>query len=667
VGEPDQIWVVRTSPGLLSLLGVPARLGRTLNGRSEAGNIAVVSDRFWKRRLHADPNAIGRTLTLSNEIFTIIGVMPPSFEFPNSAVEVWVPFRITAAEPLSVDVVARIKPGLALSQIQSAMTVTARQLEHEQPVKQAKLRIEVSPLRETLQREYELTLILVVAAVVLVFLIACADVASLLLSRAMQRQKEMAIRAALGAGFWQVLRQLLAESLLLTVVASVCGIGMAHLVLLWLSKQIAALPVTLPYAQRAGIDGRALLFAMGLCLLTSLVCSLAPVFLSSRADLQTMLRGGGIIGASSHPARLFTFLIGCQTAFAVILLIGSGILGRSLIRLQQADHGIHPDHVLTMRVPIGSATQPRATGKYDTKARQMAYYHDLVERLQNVPGAQAAAIVNNLPLSNANSSIFLKGPYGHPMLTSTRTISPAYFSVMGIARVAGRSFSERDNADAPRVAIINEFLARQLFPNVNPIGQKLASPEGGSGSTVVGIVKDSPQLSYEQPPKGEVYLPYQQTIFGVFLSTIVVRTSGDPLALAGALRKEVWAVDPEQPIVKVEAMQDVIADSIWRPRFSAWLFSILGGVALLLTAGGIYAVITYTTRLRLREVGIRMSLGASAAHVMGAVMRRALFPLAIGLALGMAVALLLSRMLAGLLYEIEGSDPVTYYPLQFSY
>jgi predicted permease len=418
---------------------------------------------------------------------------------------------------------------------------------------------------------------------------------------------------------------------------------------------MAALPVTLPHLRRVAINERVLLFTMGLCVFVGVMCSLAPLLLCARTDLQSVLRSGRFAGGPKRPARLFSVLIASEAAFAVLLLVGSGLMVRSLIRLQETDHGIRPDHVLTLRVPIGGPG-----GKYDTKPRQMAYYHDLVERLRSVSGVRAVAVVNNLPLSNANAAVFVKGPDGQPMLTSTRTISPEYFAAMGIARLAGRSFSDADKTGAPRVAIINEFLARQLFPNRDPLGQLLPSVERGPGSTVVGIVKDSPQMSYDKPPKGEVYLPYQQTIFGVFLSTIVVRTSGDPLSRADALRKQIWTVDPDQPIVKVETMNDIIADSIWRPRFSAWIFSILGGLALLLTCAGVYAMVTYTSALRMHEVGIRLALGASTQQVTSVILRSGVIPLAVGLTAGINAALLLSRFLSSILYEIRGNDLVTY-------
>ncbi|MGH9628873.1 MAG: ABC transporter permease, partial [Bryobacteraceae bacterium] len=316
--------------------------------------------------------------------------------------------------------------------------------------------------------------------------------------------------------------------------------------------------------------------------------------------------------------------------------------------------------VLTMRVPIGSRTQPRPSGKYETKPQQMAYYHDLIERLERVPGVDAAAIVNNLPLSGANTSLMQRGPNGEFLPNSARTISPDYFSAMGIPLIAGRFFSQSDHSDAPRVVIVNESLARHLFPNRDAVGRTLPAEGSGPVATIVGVVKDASQMSYEQAPIGEIYLPYRQVIFGVFMSTIVVRTSGEPLSLADTLRREVWALDPNQPIVKVQTMDDVIADSIWRPRFSAWIFSVLGGLALFLTSAGVYGVVAYTTALRAKEVGIRVALGATPWRVVTTTLRDAMIPLGIGVAIGVIAALLLSRLLTSLLYEISTADPATY-------
>jgi putative ABC transport system permease protein len=290
----------------------------------------------------------------------------------------------------------------------------------------------------------------------------------------------------------------------------------------------------------------------------------------------------------------------------------------------------------------------------------MAYYHEILERLKHIPGVRSVALTNNLPLSGANTTIALQAPNGEPLGVSTRTISPEYFATMGIPMVAGRALTDADDAAAPRVAIVNEYLARQLFPGRNPLGLILPAAEGPRTTTIVGVVKDSSQGSIEHPAKGEVYAPYRQFIFGVFLTTFVVRTQGDPLAIAGAMRKEIWAVDASQAIVKVETMNEVIADSIWRPRFSAWMFSMLGGLALLLTSAGVYSVVAYTSTLRAKEVGIRVALGATPRRVIALIMRDALIPLGTGLALSIAAALLLSRLLTSLLYEISSADPITY-------
>jgi putative ABC transport system permease protein len=657
-GEPDQVVSRRSTPGLFTLLGARAELGRPL---SDADHEVLLSDRLWRRRFHADPRVLGRAINISDESYTIVGVMPPEFDFPYADVELWLPMRVTPAAGQGVQsVVARIREGLSVAQVQSAMEVLARQWEREDPQGKAGLQVTVSAYRDDIGGKFEQTLLFVLISVGLVLLIACADVGSLLLSRAVQRQREMAIRASLGAAFGRLLRQLLAESLLLAAAGSAAGIAVAHYTVVLLTRQLAAMPVLLPHVQRVAINGRVLLFNAALCLLLALIISIAPVFLALRTDLQDVLRSGHRGSGSRGASRLFSALIACEAAFAFLLLVGSGLMIRSLVRLQQADHGIRAENVLTMRLPIGSLTQTSPRGKYETKPRQREYYRAVIERLQKVPGVKAAAIVNNLPLSGVNTSTVLEGPGMDPIPLPTRTISSQYFAVMGTPLVSGRYFLESDITGAPRVAIVNEYLANQLFPGRDPIGQKLPGAKPEEGATIVGVVRNSPQQSYETPPKGELYLPYQQVIFGVFLSTAVVRTAGDPLALAGALCKEVWQVDPNQPIVKVEAMTDVIANSIWRPRFSAWLFSVLGGLALLLTSAGVYSVVAYTTTLRAREVGIRVALGATPRDVIAVIVRGAMLPLLAGLTVSAVAAIFLSRLLGAILYEIKSSDPVTY-------
>jgi putative ABC transport system permease protein len=548
-----------------------------------------------------------------------------------------------------------------LAQARSALEIVAHQIEQEAPEDHAGLRVQVTEWRDTPDQKYKLTLIFVLVAVGLMMLIVCADVGGLLLSRAVERQKEISIRASLGAGLWRIVRQLLSETLLLAVFGTMAGIVVAWCLLALLTRQLATLPIVLPHLQQVGLNGRVLVFNIVLCLLLAILCGLAPTLLAVRTDLQGVLRSGTGSSGLRSSRRLFSVLIALEAGFAFLLLVGSSLMIRSLIRLQQEDHGFRPDHVLTLRVPVGTLTQPRPTGKYNTTTRQIAYYRRILERVKAVPGIKAAAIVNNLPLSDINSSLSLGlvGPDGKPQDTSARCVSPEYFAAMGIPLIAGRTFADTDQAGAPNVAIINEYLARQLFPNRSPLGERLGSAP--SGPAIVGVVKDSSQRSYELPPAAEVYIPYQQYIFATFMSTIVVRTEGEPTAFAPALRKQVWAVDANQPVVKVETMEETIANSIWRPRFSAWIFSVLSGLSVILAAMGVYGVVAYTSALRAREIAIRVALGASTNNVLAVILSGAMIPLLSGIGLSVVTALLLSRFLTDLLYGISGSDPFSYF------
>jgi predicted permease len=655
--QPDQVVSVRTGGGLFALLGVQARLGRTLldsDDNPASPKVVVLGDRLWRRLFHADPGVIGRAVRIGDEAYTVAGVMPHDFAFPYSNIELWMPLHKTGG---LLQVVASLKRGVPLTQVQSAMAIVARQMESEDPSNRPGLRIEVQPWSEGSDVKYERTLVLILAAVGLVLMIACADVGGLLLSRAVQRQKEIAIRASLGAGLWRVARQLLAESFVLAVLGSAAGIAVAYYALQVLARQLAELPVVLPHLHRVELNGRVLLFNTVLCLVLAGLCSLAPVLSAMKTDLQAVLRSG--TGRPKHSTKLFSMLIGCEAAFAFLLLVGSGLMIRSLVKLYQEDHGFRPDHVLTLRVPVGTRTE-RPSGKFQARPQQMAYYKEMLERLERVPGVRSVAVVNNLPMSGVNGTTVLNGPDGKPMGVSTRTISPQYFAALGTPLLAGRLFNEQDHGTAPYVAIINEYLAKQLFPNRDPLGQRITTPEKGPGATVVGVVRDSPQVSYDQPAKGEIYHHYQQFIFAIFMSTFVVRTDGDPMALADVLRKEVWAVNANQPVVKVQAMNEVIASSIWRPRFSAWIFTVLGLLSLVLTCIGVYSVVAYTTALRAREVGIRVALGATPESVVSMILRGVMVPLVLGLAVSAMAAVFLARVMGSVLYEVSGSDPVTY-------
>lgn len=559
-GEPEQVIAVR-SRGLLPLLGVPARLGRTLTHSDDhpgAAPVAVLSDRLWRRRFHADPAILGRAITISGEAVTVAGIMEPDFEFRYPEAELWMPAHLTPTSPW-LQVAARLRPDISPAQAASALQATARQIQQDQPASRGPVRFAVTPWSEMPEEKYRLTLIFVMAAAGLVLLAACANVSGLLLGRALERRREIAIHGSLGAGPGRIAWQCLAESLALALPGAVAGLALGHLGVEILTSRLAALPIALPHLGRAGLNGRVLAFTTAVCLLVAVLCSLAPVLAVARTGLESLLRGTSAGAGVRRSSRPFRVLIAVEAGLAFLLLTGSGLMVRSLLQLRHHDSGLRPQHVLTLRVPVGTFTQPRPTGKYDTRPRQIAYYREILERAGIVPGVAAAAIVNNLPLSGINSSLLfdLPGSLRNQAL-SARTISPRYFEVMGIPLLAGRDFTEADQASSPAVAIINQRLGNQLFPGLNPLGQKLAPTPQASGPTVVGVVRDTPQSSYELQPTGEVYIPYRQYIFTTFMSTLVVRAAGDPRPLAAALKNQVWAIDPTQPIVKVETLEDVI-------------------------------------------------------------------------------------------------------------
>ena len=468
-GEPDQFFALRTSGALFPLLGVHARLGRALSDSDDqlnAPDLAVLSDRLWQRKFHSDPGVIGHTVTVSGDLYNIAGVMPPEFDFPLPEIQMWLSMHLTATSAGSVQIVGRLKPGVSLSQAQAALQPIAQRLEQQAkgPPNNDRLnglQLPVLPWSDAIPRENRLTLIFIMSAVALVLLIACADVGGLLLSRAVERQREIAIRASLGAGLWQVIRQLLTEALVLAVLGSIAGIVAARGVLQILTTQLTALPVGLPHLQRVALNGRVLLFNTAVCVLLACLCSLAPVLFARGTDLQAALgssQGTGRKGSS----RLFSTLIACESAFAFLLLAGSGLMLHSLIRVQQTDRGFRPDHVLTLRVPVGGLTAAnQSKGKYDTRPLQIAFYHDILERLQRVPGIVAVAVVNNLPLSGANTTLTTQ--QGGDMVAA-RTISAQYFTAMGIPLIEGRAFVDSDRG----VAILNQYMARQLFPGSRP-------------------------------------------------------------------------------------------------------------------------------------------------------------------------------------------------------
>ena len=660
IDRPDQMFALRTEGRLFTMLGARAAIGRALlETDDDAGDVVVIADRLWDRVFHRDPGIVGRNVIIAAQPYTIVGVMSPTFEFPTAEVEMWMAMRLTPAQT-RVESAAVLRPGVPLEAAQSAMRIVAHQLGEEEPIEKAGLEIVVSPWQDDVTRRYTLSVVFIVAAVGLLLLIACTDAGSLLLCRELQRQREIAIRASLGADAWRVARQLLTESLVLVALGTATGLAAARWTLHGLVRYLAALPIAVPHLQGVALNGRVLAANTALCVVLACALSLLPVLLARRADLQTALRTGQGGGAPRGSTRMFSILIGTEAAFAFLLLVGSGLMMHSLIRLEKSDNGFRPDHVLTLRVPVGTITQPTPGTKYGTKPSQMAHYQQLVDRLKQIPGVRYAAFVNNPPLSSVNTTTDFMAPDGSQRGVPTRCISEDYFAAMGIPLLAGRTFTASDQStDAPLVGIIDRHMAQTLFPGRDPL-QQVLRVNATRSIRIVGVVKDAAQRFYGRPPADEMYIPFRQYVFGVFMSTMVVRASGDPLAIASAVRRAIWEVDLEQPIMKTETLNDLIADSIWQPRFSAWVYSGLGVLALLLTSAGIYSVVSFTTTLRTREIGLRVALGATPARVVAGVLRGTMLPLACGLAASLIAARLLVRLLASLLYETSQADPAAY-------
>lgn len=660
IDRPDQMFALRTEGRLFTMLGARAAIGRALlDTDDDAGDVVVIADRLWDRVFHRDPGIVGRNVIIADQPYTIVGVMPPMFEFPTAEVEMWMAMRLTPAQT-RVESAAVLRPGVRLEAAQSALRIVAHQLEEEEPIEKAGLEIVVSPWQDDVTRRYTLSVVFIVAAVGLLLLIACTDAGSLLLCRALQRQREIAIRASLGADAWRVARQLLTESLVLVALGAAAGLAAARWTLHGLVRYLAALPIAVPHLQGVALNGRVLAANTALCVALAGALSLLPVLLARRADPQTSLRTGQGGGTPRGSTRMFSILIGTEAAFTFLLLVGSGLMMHSLIRLEKSDNGFRPDHVLTLRVPVGTITQPTPGTKYGTKPSQMAHYQQLVDRLKQIPGVRYAAFVNNPPLSSVNTTTDFLAPDGSQRGVPTRCISEDYFAAMGIPLLAGRTFTASDQSmGAPLVGIIDRHMAQTLFPGRDPL-QQVLRVNATRSIRIVGVVKDAAQRFYGRAPADEMYIPFRQYVFGVFMSTMVVRASGDPLAIASGVQRAIWEVDPEQPIMKLETLNDLIADSIWQPRFSAWVYSALGVLALLLTSAGIYSVVSFTTTLRTREMGLRVALGATPARVVAGVLRGTMLPLACGLVASLVAARLFVRLLASLLYETSQADPAAY-------
>jgi predicted permease len=667
-GEPELVLAPVATANFFSLLGVEPVIGRLFQPGEDkpgAARVAVLTYGMWQRRFGGDRGIIGQSLTLSGQTYTVIGVLPASFQFALRQADLWLPYQPTEAQLTrrflhGTNLIGRLKSGLSVAQAQTELSVIASRIEQENKESHAGTGLKLVPLQEQVVGQVKPILMVLLAAVGFVLLIACANVASLLLTRSLSRQKEVAIRSALGASRWRVVRQLLTESVLLSLAGGAAGLVLAY----WgVDALVAVLPDSqinaLPFLKTLRIDASILAFSFGLSLLTGMIFGLAPALQSSRLELNEVLKEGGRNTSGGAGHRLRSAFVMTEIALAVVLLVGAGLMMKSLFRLLQANLGFNPQNVLTMTVVLPA-------GKYGDDNRQVNFFDQLKERIQSLPGVNGAGTVNILPLQGGNTTRFnVEGdptpPPGQEIEANIRTVNESYFQTLGVPIIAGRMFDERDGADAPGVVIIGKSMADRVFAGRDPVGRRLVyTGVKAPPDLIVGVVGDVKITGLDEATKPVLYYPYRQS--PSLATNLVVRTNADPDALAGAIRNATRALEPDVAIFNVSAMQDLIANSpaAFMRRFPALLISIFAGVALLLASIGIYGVVSYSVSQQTHYIGVRMALGAQASDILTMVLKQGLFLTLAGMAIGVAAALALMRLLRSLLFEVQANDAATF-------
>jgi putative ABC transport system permease protein len=661
--EPERIRAARVTAGLITMLGINPLHGRDFMAEEDqenSGRVAIISYGLWQRRFAADPGVLGQAMTLNANLYTIIGVMPPGFKFPQSDIDIWTPMAFDADDRQShgahfISVLGRLNPGVTVAQAQSEMDAIAAHLREQYADTNTGWYIHVVPMLDFAVAKIKPALLVLLGAVAFVLLIACANVANLLLARAAARQKEIAIRTAMGARRWRIVRQLLTESVLLALVGGVLGVLLA----VWgIDALLALAPENLPRIKDVAIDRYALLFTFAVTIITGVAFGLVPALQASKPNLNETLKdtGRGTTGGRRRQ-MVRSVLVVVEVALALVLLVGGGLMLRSFARLMQVDPGFNPTHVLTVNVTLPGK-------KYPQEPQQAAFYKQLVDNLGTLPGVQAVSGANTLIIvSDFVLGFSVQGrPPANPgemTVTNYYAVTPDYFKAMDIQLLRGRVFAEADNADAQRVALINETMAKRYFPDEDPIGKYISVTNGPeTWRQIVGVVADVKQSGLDQETPAQTYEPFWQAP-GTFM-TLIVRSDSTPAALSAAIRSEVLKLDKEQPISNVKTMEQVLADSVAQQRFSMLLLAVFAVVALTLAAVGLYGVMAYSVTQRTHELGIRMALGASSRDVLRLVMGQSLLLTMIGVAIGLVAAFFLTQLMASLLFGVTATDPLTF-------
>jgi len=674
--EPERVPRAGMTTGFFSVLGVQPVLGRTFVPEDDKGwpqSVAIISHGLWKRRFGSDPAIVGKQVQMSSRPLTIIGVMPSAFEYPEQT-QVWVPSAVNLSdEPRDNRVwsaIARLNTGIDLKQAQTRLSAINAQLAKQFQETNKGWDVFVSTLHERIVREVKPSLLALLGAVGFVLLIACANVANLLLARGAARQKEIAIRAAMGASRTRVLRQMLTESILLSAIGGAAGFVLS----IWLTDLLMSmLPEGAPRLDQIGIDYRVLAFALGVSALTGILFGIVPALQASKLDVTSALKEGGRRGEGHRRTSARSLLLIGEVALSLMLLVGAGLLIKSFLRLQEVRLGFTAHNVLTAHLSLQGP-------KYKNDQQNVEFFRQLKERLEAVPGVQAAGGSVNLPL-NASGYAIGRGfiPEGRPLTVDESkdamfsTITGDYFRALQIPLLSGRTFEPRDNADGPKVVIINETTAKRHFGSPTAaIGKRLSIWSAFRGHRrdekfmreIVGVVGDTKTGSLTGEGGAQIYVPHAQDSQWNFMG-LVIRTAGDPAAFATTLRSEVQAIDKDQPIYNVRTFDDVVMHSLGTRRVSMQLFAVFAIAALLLAAIGIYGVMAYTVTQRTQEIGIRMALGAQRSDVLGLVVRQGMTLAAIGVVAGLAGAFGLTRLMASLLFNVQPDDPATFLAIVF--